>query len=284
MIVEKGILMKKRILLEVTFSVTVIGFFIALFISYLFTPYGGYEGVYSAFYTEAIYSLLGNRGYFFDGEILADPDIIIIEEDDFGRTMFSYVENNSINSFNYLIAQKTDNQYVYFYPDFNFISSEYNTYMQTPETVFTLDEIDGFKAINDWNLPLDESKMVRFEITNLKEIPVSTVPDDTFETLLKAVARRSNYLGDDYLYHRSEYFLTDDYGRTMYYVYGIGDDAEGTVVSPHSITQYFHAVVIIQPDGTFDVYESIMLLSNLQEYQRNLRAFKIVNRWNQPIT
>lgn len=275
--------MKRNIVYGFSFSAIVLLVFFAFFLFYLFTPYKGYEGENKDLYTEAIFSLLGNRGYFLEGEILDDSEIVVIEEDSYGRTMFSYFERNEISSISYLIAQKSENGYVYFYPDFNFISSEYNYSNEYSDVIFSADEINTLKSLNDWNLPLDESKMVRYEITILKEKPESKVPKETFEALLKSLSRQSNYLGDDSIYRFSEYFMTDDYGRTMYYVYGVGLDAEGTGVSPDSIVQEFNAVVIIQSDGTYDLNESILGLSSLQEYQNDLKAFKILNGWNQPV-
>ncbi len=274
--------MKKSILSGIVISAIVFIIFFIFFLIYLFTDYKGYEGENRDLYTEAIYSLLGNRGYFLDGEILGDPEIIIVEEDNYGRTMFSYLEKNDISSYNYLIAQKSDDNYVYFYPDYNFISSEYDYQNDTGQPVFTTDEINNLKVLNDWNLPLDESKMIRFEITDLKEKPKTEISKDTFETLLKALSQKSNYLGDDTLYRYSEYFMADNYGRTMYYVYGVGRDALGTGVNLDSVVQYFNAVIVIQPDGSYDLDTSIMELTSFQEYQNQLYVFKTLNDWNQP--
>ncbi len=281
-ILKGGNNLKKGFVFGIAFSAIILLAFIVFFITFLLTPYKGYEGEKKALYTEAIFSLLGNRGYYSNGEQFYDPEIIIIEEDDYGRIMFSYVENNDISSYNYLIAQKLDDHYVYFYPDYNFISSEYDAQIDSEQAVFTPDEIYDLKTVNDWNLPLDESKMIHFEITDLKEMPKSIVSNDIFETLLNALAQKSNYLGDDTLYRYSEYFLTDDYGRTMYYVYGVGRDALGEGVSPDSVAQYFYTVIIIQPDGSYDLDNSIMELSSFQEYQNELYTFKTLNEWNQP--
>lgn len=267
----------------ITISAIVLLILFAFFMVYLFTPYKGYKGENEDLYTEAIYSLLGNRGYYLEGEIIDDSEIVVIEEDSYGRTMFSYFEKNEISSFSYLIAQKTEDGYVYFYPDFNFISSDYDYPYENDNVIFSTDEINTLKSLNDWNLPLNESKMVCYKITNLKDKPESKIPEETFEVLLKSLSRQFNYLGDDTLYRYSEYFMTDDYGRTMYYVYGVGRDAEGTGVSPDSILQEFNAVVIIQSDGTYDLNESILNLTSLQEYQNDLKAFKFLNGWNQPV-
>ncbi|XMB73076.1 hypothetical protein RJI07_03970 [Mycoplasmatota bacterium WC30] len=275
--------MKKSFLSGIAISAIVLVIGATFFLFYIFADYEGYDGDNKDLYTEAIFSLIGNRGYFLDGEILDDPEIIVIEEDNYGRTMFSYVESNDISSYSYLIAQKSDPDYVYFYPDYNFISSEYDYWNNQDKEMFTDDEINELKLLNDWDLPLDESKMVHFEITTLKEKPETAIEEEVFENLLKSLSGKSGYLGDDSLYRYSEYFMTDDYGRTIYYVYGVGRDAEGTGVSPDSISQYFYAVVIFQPDGSYDVNDSIMGLTNFQEYQNELCTFKTLNNWNQSL-
>ncbi|AUD63295.1 hypothetical protein BK010_06715 [Tenericutes bacterium MO-XQ] len=275
-------MMKKFVIAGIMISIVMTIFVIVLFFIYLFEDYDGYEKEYKDLYTEAIYSLLGNRGYFLEGEILDDPEIIVIEEDNYGRILYAYYESNHVSSYSYLIAQKSDDIYVYFYPNYNFISAAYDYDKATTQTIFTTDEINQLKTQNDWNLPLDDSKMIHFEITSLKEKPKSKISKDTFEILLKSLAQKSNYLGDDDLYRYSEYFLTDDYGRTMYYVYGIGRDMLGEGVSPDSLIQYFHAVIIFQSDGSYNLYHSIMELTDLQVYQSELQAFKILNNWNLP--
>jgi len=74
-------------------------------------------------FTVAIYSLLGARGYTPEYHGYVPTDIKVLEEDDYGRVLFAYCEDQNGTVTTLLIIQKSDEKYSYYYPDYNFISS-----------------------------------------------------------------------------------------------------------------------------------------------------------------
>ena len=105
-------------------------------------------------FTEAVNSLIAA-----DGTIYKQRDGVkleVLEEDKYGRVMFSYSEYKSFNTYNILIKQSCDEDYVYYYPDINFISNSDNN--------FSTEEIEKLKLENDWNLDLNYNKMIQFPL------------------------------------------------------------------------------------------------------------------------
>src|SRR5690554_6153268 len=87
-----------------------------------------YKGEFPQLYSVATHSILGNLGY----ADHTDSIITIIEEDGFGRILFSYTEETT--TYSILILQKSDEVYSYYYEDYNFISKEFqigNNYFST---------------------------------------------------------------------------------------------------------------------------------------------------------
>ncbi len=80
----------------------------------------------------------------------------IIEEDSYGRTLYEYTLWNSLAEEKetvLVVLQKSDNDYVYYYEDLNYIFEEYGE-----------EEISLLKEQNDWEKAFDESKMSRRSI------------------------------------------------------------------------------------------------------------------------
>ena len=75
----------------------------------------------------------------------------VIETDDYGRTLFLYSAPSVISDKNETVAvicQKNTKESVYFYPDYCF-----------DITKNSVDDFSKLKEKNDWNKPLNESKM-----------------------------------------------------------------------------------------------------------------------------
>ena len=203
----------------------------------------------------AINSVLGTRGRGGNG---ADRlQITVIEEDNFGRKMFLYFEMKVISRYSLHISQTSDDQYVYFYPDFNFISG--------PTDEFSIEEIEELKRKNDWNMEIDLSKSVKVEI--VREKGKGPLTQTQMSSLYNKV-----FLGEDnYNFPSSYIFLTtDDYGRSIYL--GIGRPSIGRYV-----------VMLFGPDSSYDENKSYFELTDLFSYQEELKQFKELNNWNQPL-
>jgi hypothetical protein len=133
-----------------------------------------YRGDYPELLTVAINSLLGATGRC-GLHRTPDPTIIIIEEDNYGRVLFFYNERGNVSRFSFLINQKSDEEYVYFYPHYNFISFEYATEiadlgMTAIERKAIPPEIfEELKSRNDWNQELNLEATIRARIVRQKE-------------------------------------------------------------------------------------------------------------------
>ena len=130
--------------------------------------YKGYSGDNSDLYTVAINSVLWNNGHSFSADQYANPQIEIIEEDAYGRTMFMYYEKyyaGADMSFSALIiCQSSNGNEVLYYENVNYIIKEQALYTQNL-TEFENEEIEQLKAANDWNKEIDLDKCIRKEIT-----------------------------------------------------------------------------------------------------------------------
>lgn len=94
-----------------------------------------YEGHDYDLFSVAVNSLLGVNGYGGKG---SGPKIQVIEEDNYGRKLFSYLGDGLGNSYSLLICQKSDDKYAYYYPDFNIISAVHNSDIPL-ENIFTIE-------------------------------------------------------------------------------------------------------------------------------------------------
>lgn len=77
--------------------------------------------------------------------------VTILEEDDYGRILFSYSAPNAITQNKeeaLVICQQINEDYVYFYEDTCYLLKEQGK-----------DDIEIFMALNEWNRPLDYTKM-----------------------------------------------------------------------------------------------------------------------------
>ena len=246
-----------------------------------------YTGEHPDLYSVAINSLLGARGSWRE-HVKQDPIVLIGDEDSFGRRLFLYYENAIyVSTYSLLICQSSDERYSYFYPHYNFISlseshvterlSELFTdgassraeYFERVLVSFPEDAVEELKVANDWDMPLDSERCIRVEIVRNK--PNGPVRNQT----LMAFYRRA--LGDDALDNRYFiiYHMTDDYGRSIYVGSG-----RFVSVGPHGGRR--HIVMLFQPDGSYNVINGVMELSDLFNYQDELREFKERNNWNMP--
>ena len=214
-----------------------------------------YDGDYPELFSVAIHSLLGARGY--EVGHLSLPDIRVISEDNHGRVLFSYRED-TISS--HLIIQKVDSDYAYFYPHYNFILGRIQ---DVPER-----DIEALKEMNNWNQPVsDRSEFERVPIVRLKEegpIPREILvevcheifPDnpDSVRTSTQNVSGRMPFL------------RVDRYGRSVYF---------------RSLSLGTFAV-IFQPDHSFDLETGVLEITDINNYQTELRLFMEANGWNEP--
>ncbi len=259
--------------------------FIAIFAFYFWAltlPFE-YGGEHPDLYTVAINNIFGAQGYHHNGEVPFDPYIEIIETDSQGRVLFLYDESNDFGTA-LVIMQATDGEHVFYYQDdcyYPYAYSEPTPYDAKYTDLFTEEEIDALKELNDWNEPLNTAKYTSATIAYRKGEGALELDDDDFEEAIRAYADTLGYLDDDTLYRYHEYCGRDKYGKEIYYVYAIGDYALGEGVSPDSSTHYFNLALIFNADGSCplsNIYE-IAEETNLYNY---IRAFKDNCGWNIP--
>lgn len=141
----------------------------------------GYTGEYPELYSVAINSRENFQGYIVS-EVRHQPVVEPLEEDNYGRKLFTYSESEGIYGDVYLIiSQHATDEYAYFYYGINYIFGEIieGNYIhlygsKKPATIddpyngFTVDEIDELKQSNDWGEEIDISKCTQVEIVNKK--------------------------------------------------------------------------------------------------------------------
>jgi hypothetical protein len=213
-----------------------------------------YPGKYPELFTVGIHSLIRARGFSVSGP---PAEIRIIEKDKYGRVLFYYSEGVYNN--HRLIAQKSDNTYVYYYPDFNFISTDFR--QATIE----------LKNKNDWNKPLDESKFIKQRIVRKKA--KYRLNKDIGEKILREAI---GYNGNATIFHSSRYITSDRYGKKMFRCQGrIPEDSNYN-------NKWIGLVVIINADGSCGLTTCFTRLTEPHHYQYELKAFKELNGWVEP--
>ena len=244
-----------------------------------------YRGDYPELFTVALNSLLGARGV--ANNEIDDPRIIVLEEDNHGRTLFVYGERRELG-ISILISQKSDGDNVYFYPHYNFIIFETFVEMTSRERLNGLrmnhfypeviEQIDELKERNDWNQEINLEKSTRREIDvnnnyNRKGPVRDSVLLETYNTVFGEDAWRAPLSSHILL------LTTDDYGRSVYL--GISRNLR-TEDEDVRVERRRYLVMFFQPDGYFDEVKGVMELEDMFDYQTALREFKELNGWNQP--
>lgn len=241
--------------------------------------YQGYNGDYPALYAEAINSVLGVFGYH-DSSSLADPEIEILETDKYGRVMYKYKEDCAKAV---CIVQKYDDDYVYYYPDYNFIGGATNDMRELELKLFAPESIENLKALNDFDKEFDESKCIKTAIISRKDSPkISKNTENQLETLCKQYAKDSGCKGEDSVYKYAIFCTYDTYGRMLYYVNGIHHDVNGEGTNANSTIRNFNFAIIFNPDWSFDKTDTLLEISD-GFYQTALKEFKQLHNWNQPL-
>ena len=271
--------------------------------------YRGYRGEHVAAYT-LVYSqvpdILGARAVV----SMHDPQILLLESDSYGRGLYLYYEDCD-EMLTVAIVQKQTDERVYYYPEESTLS------FAMPDSMYDIDNpalsedklksllsefctdemLDSFKRQNDWNAPIDESKLENAAITSPMLIyrwshrghdaNIELYSDDWRDVMIDvAIKNGHNIESEDtngvYLFYVS-WMATDDYGRNLYYVdgyYYVDGDSEDVHVSYRQY--YLEMVAITKPDGSFDPDTFMMELEDKANYQSTIRELKKINGWNQP--
>lgn len=235
-----------------------------------------YTGENPELYTVAINNFLGSAGYGSNGEIPIQSKIGIIETDAYGRVLFYYHEGTIIAGCGYGILQKSQDGYAYFYEDDCVIpaANNWNYREILHEEWFTQDEIGEFKARNDWNQPLNDSKCTREQIVKKKPKSKLKVREADFDKVAKAYFEDKGITYSQRSVHSSDaFFIADDYGREMYVLHCYIRDVTASKLD-------YDLVIIFNPDGSCDTSKAVTEISDFLNYRELLKKFKQLNGWD----
>ena len=271
--------------------------------------YKGYEGEYPGAYTLICSQVPDTLGARVILQSLYDPQILPLESDSFGRSLYLYLEDTD-GLLSLCIVQKENSERVYFYPEKSTISVKMpphyydidNTKLSKKELkslvseMFPAESIEKFKIRNDWNKPINDSLLDSAEMISPKleskwdgRPDTVNLSDETWLFHMLATAEReghdfSRVEEDDKHFSEAIWMATDDYGRRLYYVEGCyyldGSEDEPQI---RYREKYLEMIAIINPDGSFDPDSFMAELYDKADYQGQISELKEKCGWDQPI-
>lgn len=214
-------------------------------------------------------SILGVYGTIFD-------DVMILEIDEYGRTMFAFRGSSILHEENILaivILQKTEENYSYIYDGSNFIhtlfhgneDSDWNaTYILSN---FDSGMISALKVSNDWDKPLNEALMFKVQITTKKVQPLSS----------KQLRNIYTGLSEHIRYGSCVVLSIDKNGLILYLMIGtrFSESSDKTIFGPAYLVMLDKDENVIPGTGIQQLDESLF-----DNYLEVLNAFKIANGWS----
>ncbi|MCM1260427.1 MAG: hypothetical protein NC182_05790 [Prevotella sp.] len=227
--------------------------------------YKGYSGDHLDLYTVAINSVLWLNGHSWGADFECDPQIEIIDEDIYGRKMFTYYEkyySGADISFSALIiCQDLNEKEVFYYEDINYIVKEQVIYAQNLKE-FDDEEIEQLKLINDWNKEINHDKCIKKELTKSK----LDIPNE--KEIEKEIIYNFDLVKGQYSLFMD--FLTSDSDNSNYIIYGYIQKNDGEDI-------YFVGLIETQKD----VFKKLNIIvpSNVYDYKTEFIEFKEMNNW-----
>lgn len=262
-----------------------------------------YRGPHKELYTTAIYSIPDAEGCMHHGEGAFDSQIYIWEQDDYGRTLFSYCEDYSAMIFSLVICQSYDEENVYFYPDINYkltlleseslYSGKDDDYLMTRTKDFYLESRDELKKDNDWDKPFDKTKCVAYQITDHKVLSEDLFSFGELECneILNEYTKTLNFVNPESGPYRYDSILqVDAEGRILHEIYGVHRNFDNPEYDPNRYSSYgIFLWVITDKDGNYDKETGIMVMYSKVngEYKfsydaKDVLEFKNKNGWKTP--
>ena len=234
-----------------------------------------YRGEYKELYTTAIYSIPDAEGYMHHGEGAYSSDIYVWEQDDYGRTLFSYYEDYGNQIFGLVISQSYNETNVFFYPDINYaltiIDSEYlyegakDDHLKNKTEDFYLENKDKLKEANDWNKPLDKTKCVSYPITDHKVLGERTysLSSTQCNEILNEYSKTLNLSNPEKYPHRYNSILqVDAEGKILHEIYGVHQHHDNPDWKKTDEYTYYSITlwVITDKDGNYDKENGVMVM------------------------
>ena len=220
--------------------------------------YRGYSGKYPDLFTAAINSVLWNCGHSQGADRPIDSKIEILETDEYGRTLFTYMEarytRRTMKYSALLVAQYTSDDQVFYYEDCNYIVKD-----RSVSLTFGQNEMEHLKEINDWNKPINADKCIGKTIIRKKQ---------TNSEIENAVINKviTEYDASDYQHFTFADYLTDDKnGNSIFY----------GIIDRSSSEEVIFFVAFVSANGEIKIFTP----SDLFNYNEELKAFKAENGW-----
>ena len=184
------------------------------------------------------------------------PYIHVMEKDAQGRTLMEFSDHNAFMADDYtkgyVICQKYDDDYVYFYEDYAYMFAFSAT-----------DTIEALKERNDWGKPLDESKMSRRTGNFTYDMALGINTDLDYDQVKNLVSQKLGVsreaLGDLY------FDDSDPNGLALFDL-----PVKDTTGQP---TAYYFVLC----DTAYNI--SLLKVEDVQTYDQGLREFKQANGW-----
>lgn len=241
---------------------------------YLYT-YKGYQGEHEDLYTVAVNNVFGAQGHISNGEISGHSQICILDTDAYGRTLFLYSEycatNSKEHSMAFVIMQKSEDGYVYYYPDRCYIPY-FGTTDNWEQISMELDEgyFDQLKEENDWNQEWNEEKTAKTKISNKKPEGSIHIRSYKLDDIIYSYEVRNGHTGRDDSFSKYSIFCEKDrFGRELYYVSARSSDFEGVRIY----------AVILNKDGTCQK-DGIVRIETLMDSAEAIAGIKRACNWN----
>jgi len=226
-------------------------------------------GSHPELFVVATHSLLGVSG-------LNREDVIILEEDDFGRVMFAYGGSTiasdrpgaTFNILAVLIAQRTTRRYSYFYDGINFILHEiegdwWPTALEFLSEAFIMEhfseeQLEQLKEGNSWNEELNEDRFFRVRaLRGDKRRHLRTVSEEA--------QREAFPVSGSFSVLNSVPLTMDRYGNVLYFMRSWAGRS---------------FLVMFDRDGNLIEDTGVMELYDPWDYRDQLREFKEANGWS----
>lgn len=154
-------------------------------------------------------SILGAQGYF-------DDEIVVIEEDHFGRILYGFLGGTILNDDKILavgVIQTFSESEVYYYDGINMISKPFikskdmgDLLVSDIHSAFSVDDIESLKKSNDWGLPLKPEYYFSTNIEKTKPNPINSI---ILAKIYISISSKLNY--SDCLF-----FVKDSNGLMLY--------------------------------------------------------------------
>lgn len=187
----------------------------------------------------------------------------LIETDDYGRMRFSFW-TGSVKGI--CIMQKHDDKCVYYYDNVCYLISE-------PYKEHTSEELDAFKEANDWNEPMNESKMIKRE---LAESTLVTQVEEVYEKeeLLKIF---NSTVPDNEKYWTVVGYFDSSQDKQQLFIVSRSINKSTTGGYKYvPLDQYF---MILNADGTYDPENYLIKVDDLRQSNSPLTEIKERNGW-----